>query len=71
MVTVRGLNLQFDNQTEIQMPIVACDGVTTVKTTVTLYFGAVLNTASALNKKGNKAGNHPRVAQARAVVAGA
>lgn len=70
MVTIRGLNYQFDNQTEIRLPVPASDGVTPVRTTVTLYFGAVLNTASALNKKSNKAGNHPAVAQIRAAVAG-
>jgi hypothetical protein len=71
MVTVRGLNYQFDNQTEIILPVAASDGVTNPRVTVTLYFGAVLNTASALNKKSDKAGNNPSVAQVRAAVAGA
>jgi hypothetical protein len=71
MVTVRGLNYQFDDQTEIRFPVAAGAAGTPTRTTITLYFGAVLNPASALNKKSAKAGNNPAVAQVRAAVASA
>lgn len=72
MVTVRGLNYQFDEQTEIRFPMAAGTGAgNPSRTTITLYFGAVLNTASGLNKKSARAGNNPAVAQVRAAVASA
>jgi hypothetical protein len=71
MLTLKGLQYQFDKQTEFLFPIVpSADGVTAVKTTITLKFGAVLNTAAALNKKAYAAGHNPRVQQGRMVAAG-
>ncbi len=60
MVTVQNLNYQLDDQTEIAIDIPA-----NTQTVFTLYLGGVYNTASALNRKSNRASNSSKVMNSR------
>jgi hypothetical protein len=69
MVTVRR-PFQLDCQTQLSVAIPAGSPTNPTISTFTMYFGAILNTAKALNSKTNRAGKSPRVAGARAIAAG-
>jgi hypothetical protein len=60
MVTLRNLNYQLDDQTEIAIDIPA-----NTQTVFTLYLGGVSNAAAALNKKANRAAQSSKVQAAR------
>lgn len=67
MVTVplHNGNYQFDDQTEWNLTI-----PNNCTTTISLYFGVTLNTAAALSRKAEKAGQNRKVTNSRALLSG-